>query len=170
MKPGANFIERFDGWFVKPIEKLKELPEGDGGFLALSAALFLCERYYRTLTNTHEGQRDDKAFKVEAAKDLGLELEDFNCFWQVYRNGIQHQGMPRRFVDDKNNVTYGWNMDRRFSAVPTIYAIDAQKREIRLNPWKFAELMISKFRGHPSILENATLHAFGEVKNTTPSG
>jgi len=46
MKPGASLIDRFNGWFVEPIEKLKELPEGDGGFLALSAALFLCERYY----------------------------------------------------------------------------------------------------------------------------
>jgi len=32
MKPGASLMERFDGWFVQPIEKLKELPEGDGGF------------------------------------------------------------------------------------------------------------------------------------------
>jgi len=37
MKPGASLMERFDGWFIKPIEKLKEIPEGDGGFLALSA-------------------------------------------------------------------------------------------------------------------------------------
>ena len=167
MRPGASFMERFDGWFVKPIEKLKELPEGDGGFLALSAALFLCERYYRTLTNTQD-LRNEKPFKKEAAKDLGLELEDFNRFWHVYRDGIQHQGMPRRFVDDKNNVTYGWNMDGRFSAIPTIYAVGAQRQEIRLNPWKFAELMISKFRDHPSILENATLHAFGEVRDAKP--
>jgi len=80
MKPGASLLERFDGWFAKPIEKLRELPQGDGGFVALSVALFLCERYYRTLTNTHEGQRDDKAFKVEAAKDLGLKEKDFEHF------------------------------------------------------------------------------------------
>jgi hypothetical protein len=169
MRPGASLFERFDGWFVRPIEKLKELPEGDGGFLALSAALFLCERYYRTLTNTQENPSDDKSFKVEAAKDLGIELEDFNCFWQVYRNGIQHQGMPRRFVDKKKRLTYGWNMDERFSAIPIIHEIDAKTREIRLNPWKFAELIISKFRDNPEILKNATLHAFGEVKNATPA-
>jgi len=45
MRSGASLMERFDGWFIKPIEKLKEMPEGDGGFLALSAALFLCETY-----------------------------------------------------------------------------------------------------------------------------
>jgi len=131
--------------------------------VALSVALFLCERYYRTLTNTHEGQRDDKAFKVEAAKDLGLKEKDFEHFWMVYRNGIQHQGMPKRYVDKGNKVTYKWSIDEGFSATPEIHKIDAQTQEIRLNPWKFAELMINKFRANPSILENATLHAFGEV-------
>jgi hypothetical protein len=96
MKPGATLMERFDGWFVNPIEKLKELPEGDGGFLALSAALFLCERYYRALTETLYGKRDDETFKIEAAKDLGLSLDDFKLFWVVYRHGIQHQGTPKK--------------------------------------------------------------------------
>ena len=106
MKPGASLTERFDGWFVKPIEKLKELPEGDGGFLALSAALFLCERYYRALTDTLYGKRDDETFKVAAAKDLGLSPEDFNSFWIVYRNGVQHQGTPRHYIDKKNQIKY----------------------------------------------------------------
>ena len=161
MKPGATFTERFDGWFVKPIEKLKELPEGDGGFLALSAALFLCERYYRTLTNTHEGSRDDESFKVAAAKDLGIDLNDFKRFWKVYRHGVQHQGMPR--THEENKVTYKWHMDGRFEAIPEIHRVDSHTQEIRLNPWRFADLMISKFQANPAVLQNATLHAFGEV-------
>lgn len=162
MKPGVTLIDRFNGWFVAPIEKLKELPEGDGGFLALSAALFLCERYYRTLTNTHEGKGGDEAFKVEAAKDLGLALDDFKCFWRVYRNGIQHQGMPKMYVDNQN-VRYNWRTHADFSAIPQTYEIDPKNCEIRLNPWKFAELIINKFQANPKVLENAVSHAFGEV-------
>lgn len=161
MKPKASLEERFDGWFVQPIEKLKELPEGNGGFLALSAALFLCERYYRTLTNTHEGSNDNNSFKVEAAKDMRLELNEFRVFWKVYRDGIQHQGMPRRFV--KDGVTYRWQMDGSFNAIPQIHIIDAHTQAIRLDPWKFAVLVIGKFKANPTILEKATLHAFGEV-------
>ena len=163
MKPGASLIDRFNGWFAAPIEKLKELPEGDGGFLALSAALFLCERYYRTLTKTHEGQKDNESFKTEAAKELGLSLDDFKCFWMVYRNGIQHQGMPRMYKD-KHNVSYTWRTSADFEAIPEFYNIDAHNREIRLNPWKFAELIINKFRANPAVLQNAVSHAFGEVK------
>src|SRR5688572_30425857 len=97
MQPGATLWTRFEGWFWKPIEKLKECHQGDGAFLAMSASLALCERYYRTVTNTHEGQKDDLTFRKAAAKDLGVEYWKFEIFWKVFRHGIQHQGMPKHF-------------------------------------------------------------------------
>jgi len=164
MKPGASLEERFDGWFVKPIEKLKELPEGDGGFLALSAALFLCERYYRAVTDTLSGKRDDETFKIAAAKDLGLSLEDFNSFWIVYRNGVQHQGMPRKYIDKKKELKYFFHIDEEFSGIPQIHKINAYKREIRLNVWKFAGLIVSKYKSNPEVFQKAISNTFPEVK------
>jgi len=164
MKPGASLMERFDGWFIKPIEKLKELPEGDGGFLALSAALFLCERYYRALTDTLYGKPDDETFKAAAANDLGLSLEDFNCFWIVYRNGVQHQGTPRKYIDRKKQLKYFFHIDDAFGGIPEIYKINAYKREIRLNVWKFADLIIGKFKNNPEVFRKAISHTFPEVK------
>ena len=35
MKPDATPEERFTGWYVRAIEKLRELPEGDGAFAAI---------------------------------------------------------------------------------------------------------------------------------------
>jgi hypothetical protein len=163
MKLGASHMERFDGWFVKPIEKLKELPEGDGGFLALSAALFLCERYYRALTDTLHGKRDDETFKIEAAKDLGISLDDFKCFWMVYRNGIQHQGTPQKYFD-KNRVKYTSQISDEFNAIPEIHKINAYKRAIRLNVWKFADFIIAKFKTNPEVFEKAIARTFPEVK------
>lgn len=164
MKPGASLMERFDGWFVQPIEKLKELPEGDGGFLALSAALFLCERYYRALTDTLYGKRDDETFKIAAAKDLGLNQEDFNHFWIVYRNGIQHQGTPKKYIDKKNQLKYFFHISDDFGAIPEIFKINAYKREIRLSVWKFADLIIGRFKDNPDVFHKAISHTFPEVK------
>jgi hypothetical protein len=164
MKPGTSLMERFNGWFVKPIEKLKEIPEGDGGFLALSAALFLCERYYRALTDTLNGKRDDEKFKIAAAKDLGLSLEDFNCFWIVYRNGVQHQGTPKKFIDKKNQIKYFFHISDEFNGIPEIHKINAYKREIRLNVWEFADLIINKFKTNESVFRKAVSRTFPEVK------
>ena len=45
MKGTATPLEKFDGWFVRAIDKLDELPEGDGAFAALMIVLPLYERY-----------------------------------------------------------------------------------------------------------------------------
>jgi len=164
MKPGATLMERFDGWFIKPIEKLKEMPEGDGGFLVLSATLFLCERYYRALTDTLNGRRDDEKFKIAAAKDLCLSLEDFNSFWIVYRNGIQHQGTPKKYIDKKNKIKYFFHISDEFKGIPEVYKINAYKREIRLNVWKFADLIINKFKTNEAVFRKAVSRTFPEVK------
>ncbi len=164
MRPGASLFERFNGWFVEPIEKLKEVPDGNGGFLALSAALFLCERYYRALTDTLDGKRDDETFKIAAAKDFGLSLDDFKCFWIVYRNGIQHQGTPKKYIDKKNKIKYFFCTSEAFNELPEIFKINAYKREIRLNHWKFADFIINKYKTNPEVLLKAVSGTFPRVK------
>ena len=163
MQPGASLMERFDGWFVEPIEKLKEIPESDGGFLAMSASLFLCERYYRALAKINHGRGDDETFKIEAAKDFGLSLDDFKCFWMVFRNGIQHQGVPRKYIDE-NKVEYTWQLYDDIDAILEFYNINTYKRVIRLNVWKFADLIITKFKTNPKVFQKAFSHTFAVVE------
>jgi len=164
MKPNATVEEKFDGWYVKPIKLLKDgLPEGDGGVLALSAALFLCERYYRVLTNTHNkfDPKSNKKFKNEAAKDLGLKEKDFEAFWRVYRNVTQHQGIP---IDTEyDGKKYKWQTREDFEAIPSFHTIDKDTCEIRLNPWKFAELIIDKYNKDKATLTKFFDHAFAAV-------
>lgn len=164
MKPNASVEERFDGWYVKPIELLRDkLRDGDGGLLALSAALFLCERYYRVLTTTHDkfDDKSNKKFKNKAAKNLGLKRKDFEAFWRVYRNGTQHQGIPiNKEYDGKK---YKWQMRDDFNAIPSFHAMGNNTYEIRLNPWKFADLIIKKYKKDTSTLTKSFKHAFAVV-------
>jgi len=164
MKPNASVEEKFDGWYVKPIKLLRDgLPEGDGGVLALSAALFLCERYYRVLTNTHDkfDPNSNKIFKSAAAKDFGLKEKDFEAFWKVYRNGTQHQGIP---IDNEYDGTkYKWQTRDDFDAIPSFHLLGKDTYEIRLNPWKFADLIIEKYKKDKSTLTKFFEHAFAVV-------
>lgn len=162
MKPNATLWERFEGWFLKPIEKLKECPEGDGAFLALSAALFLCERYYRTVTNTHEGSNDNLSFRNAAAQDLGIAAGEFEIFWKVFRHGLQHQGMPKRYTDGAG-VEYRWNIGEAYQPVPIFVTINPNLKVITINPWTFAALIASKYQANQRILANATVHVFGQA-------
>lgn len=164
MKKDATVEERFNGWYVKPIKLLKDcLPDGDGGVLALSAALFLCERYYRVLTNTHDKYNDtsNKQFKSAAAKDFGLEQDEFDAFWKVFRNGTQHQGIP---MDQKyKGKNYKWQTRSDFNALPTFHPLDQDTFEIRIDTWKFVDLIITKYQNNKSTLSKFFEHGFAAV-------
>src|SRR5262245_22067356 len=73
MKPGASPIERFNGWYVKPIEALEKLPEGDGAFAALMIALPLYERYIDAKLKLAGEDRTEENKQKEAGEDLGLD-------------------------------------------------------------------------------------------------
>ena len=161
MKHDATLLERFEGWFVAPIDKLKELPEGDGAFIAMSVGLFLCERFYRTKTNTHEGQGGDLAFRAEAAADLGVSPDTFEVFWKVFRHGIQHQGMPKEISLQNPERHFRWDITSHADGTPKIIPCDATHFMVEVNPWKFCDSMIQKFRDEPEILDKAESHAFG---------
>lgn len=167
MRKDATPLERFEGWFARPIAKLHELPEGDGAYVALSVALSLCERYYRTITNTQEDSSDGRSFKEEAARDLGIDPNMFSIFWAVYRNGIQHQGMPRAVFDKKSGRTYYAEINEPFYSRPSFVPYDASTWAVRISPSKFADLILDKFRQNPAVLEKAVIHSLAEVYDTS---
>ena len=163
MEKGASQMERFIGWFVEPIELLKrELPEGDGAFITLSTAIFLCERYYRALTNTLYRKRDN-AFKIEAAKDLGISPDVFKCFWRVYRDGVQHQGTPKVYFDKKTNIKYIWEITNEIEGIVELCKKDDFKIEIRLDVWKFADFIFDKFKTNSEVFQKAISSSFPTI-------
>ena len=164
-KTKPSNLELFIRWFVVPLQTLKTIPNGDGAFIALSIGIFLCERYYRSVGNTQDNH-NDYSFKKLAAKDLKVDKAFFDAFWDIFRNGMQHQATPKAapHTDYATKITtnYKWRISGSYKAIPT-------KRKhkkytvIKIDPWKFADSMVSKFLNNAPELDKVSTHSFGGI-------
>lgn len=144
MKPNATPIERFEGWFIKPIEKLQELDNGDGGFAALMIAIPLYERYIVGKLKLAGRPMDDENKKEEIAVDLNLNDDKRKIFWDIFRIGFMHQAMP------KAGKT-GWVVSQKYGALPE-FKMQGDRIYICVDPWKFAARVLSKFKEDPRLI------------------
>ncbi len=155
MKPGSSSIERFDGWFVKPIEKLEELPEGDGAFAALMITLPLYERYIDAKLKLAGKDRTPENKEEEAGKDLGLEDQQRRIFWSIFRIGFMHQAMG----------TFGntmWLVDDSIGDLPEFRDIGSHSY-VCLNPWKFAKRLFAKYRDDHRLIDASVSFPLADV-------
>jgi hypothetical protein len=93
MRPGATPKERFKGWFVDSIGKLKELPEGDGAFGAMMIALPLYERLVIAKLKVDGKPAQEEDVAREIGSDLQLGEVERRIFWSAFRVGFMHQAM-----------------------------------------------------------------------------
>jgi len=85
----------FERWFVQSLTKLRELPNGDGGFVALATSCFLYERYAVAAIKKSGGKADKEGKIRQFMSDFEVDEVTARTFWAVIRNGILHQGMPK---------------------------------------------------------------------------
>ncbi|MFO0892064.1 MAG: hypothetical protein U0790_23370 [Isosphaeraceae bacterium] len=138
MRPGATPTERFNGWFVRPIEKLEELPEGDGAFAALMIALPLYERYIIAKLKLEDRARGENEIREEMGNDLNLSDHERRIFWDIFRVGFMHQAMG-------HDGPTKWLVSHKYEALPVFEVIHGQ-RYVCLDPWKFARRVLDKYR------------------------
>src|SRR5687767_6751490 len=86
----SNSIQR---WYIDPLMKM----QGSTGFLVIMVLLPLYEMHLKV--NGHIGNREDfsqghRVFKV-IGKHLGISLDEAYYFWQCFRNGLLHTGIPK---------------------------------------------------------------------------
>lgn len=137
MKPDASPAERFNGWFVKSIEKLKELPEGDGAFAAMMIALPLYERSIIAKLKLDGKPRGEEDIARAIGADLELNEGQRKVFWEMFRNGFMHQGMTKAGKTQ-------WLLSHRFGALPEFRTYEEQSC-VCIDPWKFADRVLSAF-------------------------
>ena len=140
-----NSIEYFNRWFVNPIKKLKDLPEGDGGFVAFMVAIPLYDRYIRAKLKLAGKCANEESVKKEMSKDLRMNDSERHIFWDMFRNGFMHRSMPK-----KGKTKYMFNSS--FSAIPKFKRFKNNEDFICLDPWKFSERVLNKFLKEPRLI------------------
>jgi hypothetical protein len=144
MKPGATPTDRFTGWYVRPIEKLKELPEGDGAFAALMIALPLYERYIIAKLKLSGKSTDPDHITREIGADLKLDEGQRRVFWAMFRTGFMHQGMT---MAGKTQ----WLVSHKFGELPEFRTFQGRSC-LCVDPWKFADRVLNAFLQDPRLI------------------
>lgn len=144
MKADASPLERFEGWYARAIDKLAELPEGDGAFACLMIALPLYERYTVAKLKLAGSPTGLEEVKNEMTHDLGIDRSQLSRFWSAYRDGFAHQGMGQ---DGKTKYV----VSDLYGELPTFQLVNGRD-SICLNPWKFAQRVLDKYRADPRLI------------------
>ena len=137
-------IQLFERWFGNSIDKLRELPTGDGAFAALMIALPLYERYIIAKLKLAGSGTKDADIKCAIATDLQLDDRQRRIFWAAFRNGFMHQGMARHGKTQ-------WMISHVFGELPE-FRTYAGKECICLDPWKFADRVLAQFRADHRLI------------------
>jgi hypothetical protein len=148
-------LELFDAWFVKPIKSM----DVNGGFIAFMVALALYERLIVARLKLAEQSSDEESVKEKMAEDLKLDPQQRTIFWDMFRNGLLHQGMPK-----VGKTGYLFRSD--FSDFPEFKEYDG-KPVICIDPQKFAIRVLNEFTQSPELIlasESFPLASVSEIE------
>lgn len=144
MKPNATAMDRFQGWFVHAIDKLEELPEGDGAFAALMVVLPLYERYIAAKLRLQGKPAGDAEKRAEMSKDLSLDDAQRGKFWAIFRVGFTHQGMGQAGGTK-------WAVSHTYGEFPEFKTVNGHDY-VCIDPWKFARRVLKTFTDDPRLI------------------
>lgn len=134
----SNPNEFFDRWFVVPLSTLESIPNGDGGIIALATSCFLYERYAIARIK-NSGQKANRSSLIEQFSiDFTTNEETAKAFWDVIRDGILHQGMPKQRNEGKRDLP-GYVFHESFT-VPVELVVFGKEEILKIQPW----LLISR--------------------------
>jgi hypothetical protein len=137
-------INKFRIWYIEPVEKLKELPNGNGGFVAFMVGIALYERLIIADLSLKGKKTDVPSIQQAMMIDLKLTEKQQHIFWDVFRNGLFHQAMP------KSGKTGYW-FRHTFSGYPE-FIEENERTIICIDPWEFTDRVINAFLSDPKLI------------------
>ena len=143
--------ELFSIWYIEPLRKLQEMPEGQAGFVILGTACFLYERYAVANLKNQNKKADKKGLVQQLASDFGIDNATATAFWDVIRNGMLHEGMRLR---NKKYSGWGFRDDYPGMAISEVNG----KPYLFVEPFKFADRVLQLWEENLDLLKRS--HSF----------
>ena len=145
----------FYRWYVHPLKMLQCIPNGDGGFIALATSCILYERYaIATIKNSPVGGKATKETKIsQFMHDFGVDQETATAFWNVVRNGLLHQAMPKQYEYGEDSLPRWWF---RHDFPKSVELIEhGGKRILKIQPWLVMDRVISLWQQNLDLLKQS---------------
>lgn len=144
----------FERWYVAPLKKVEELPNGDGGLVAVSVSCYLYERYAVAVLDARGVKADREAVVQQLAADFSVNSATAEAFWEMVRHGFLHQGMPLAPRDGRGAAAppkySGWLTEHQFPAMALDTTI--QPPLLKFQPWKFRDRVLGLWLARPDLL------------------
>lgn len=156
--------EKIDKWYVAPLRDLQKLGKGDEGFLVMMVSLALAERLVETLTSRAKKAGTKISFEAQGGTLFGLPEDQFSAFWQMFRNGMMHFGQPfSGTFGREGEIEWDWDLSDQYGALPEIIKTPPNFSLIRIDPWKWLELVLEKWGQHPELLDLGDCRKLGGI-------
>ena len=140
----------FNRWFVQPLTLLRELPFGDGGFVALATSCFLYERYAVAAIMKLGGKANKEGKIGQFMTDFEVDKITATNFWVVIRDGIMHQGMPKTKEQGKRSLPKWmfYNIDK-----PVKMGMYKGSDTLIVQPWLFTDKVLQLWKDNPYLID-----------------
>lgn len=151
----------FQRWYVEPLRKLRELPNGDGGFVALSTSCFLYERY-AVAAIKKRGKKADRDAKIsQFTSDFKTDKTTAQAFWTIIRDGILHQAMPKTGKSAKAELP-GWAFHGSLKR-PVGMGKANGKDILLVEPWLFTDTVVKLWEDNLELLDKSESFPWAQV-------
>lgn len=147
--------EKIEKWFFKPLENFRE----HEGFIILMVCIPLYEKYLRMKGFIKEDENFSEGHEVfkQIGKDLGLSSQFAYNFWQKFRNGLCHRGMPKC-----DGIKYEMVRDSE-----KIASFDNHKSLLRINPFKFRDKIKELVMANINVFKDMQYPLASEYRSTS---
>ena len=159
-----NSEESFNQWFVIPIRWLQAVPNNDGSFVALAVSLFLYERYATIMLKQKGIKATEKNIPKQVVVDFDVDKDTAESFWNVMRNGILHQGMPKQ-LEQGERVFLDWIFHHNEVDHPIEIIEVGGKRLLSVQPWMVVNKVIALWTANLHLLDQNQSFGWAQVFN-----